>query len=281
MVTDAQSMLASARAFRVTSVEQNIEAQQTRQRINTRIKELTEQRLKLTRPIDEAKREVMALFDGPLDALEDAKKACDTQIVAWSNQVEQERREAQRRAQEAADRERRRFEAEAAERRQRAEAEQRERDRLAKLERDKAEAEQRALREAAAEAKRRGDAEAQVAAERERLRLKAEQETRERDTARKNEEARLAAQQRAEVLEERAATTVAAVVVTEAGKTKGVHLVDNWTFEIVDVSKIKAEFLVADEVKIGKLVKALRADAETVVGGIRVLNKQVVASRRA
>lgn len=283
MVSDAQTMLAAARAFRVTSPELNVEAQQARQRINTRIKELTAQRVDLTRPLDEAKRKIMDLFDAPLDALEDAKKACDAQIVSWANQVEQERREAQRRAQEAADRERRRLEAEAAERRQKAEAEQRERDRLAKLERDKAEAEQRALREAAAEAKRKGDAEAQANAERERLRVKAEQEARDRETARRNEEARLAAEQRAETLETRAAETVAVVVTPEAGKAKGVHLVDNWTFEIVDVSKIKPEFLMADEPKIGKLVKALRDLAEGIVGpgSIKVVNKQVVASRKA
>jgi len=46
-------------------------------------------------------------------ALTEALKVCDAQIIAWNGKVEAERREAQRKAEEAAQAERRRLQAEA------------------------------------------------------------------------------------------------------------------------------------------------------------------------
>ncbi len=56
-----------------------------------------------------------------------------------------------------------------------------------------------------------------------------------------------------------------------------VHYRDNWKFEIVNASKIPAEYLVPDEVKIGKIVKAMKAD--TKIDGIKVFNDRKPVDR--
>ena len=48
-VTDVQKMLTAAKAFRITTPESAVEMQETRRRINARIKTLTEERLGITR----------------------------------------------------------------------------------------------------------------------------------------------------------------------------------------------------------------------------------------
>jgi hypothetical protein len=52
----------------------------------------------------------------------------------------------------------------------------------------------------------------------------------------------------------------------EVEKPKGVSHAQNWTFDIIDVSKLSREYMIPDEVKIRKLVKAVHKDAEKLVG---------------
>jgi len=281
-VTDAQKALTLAKAFHITNNETAMEMQQMRQRINTRIKELNAERVSMTKPLDESKARIMAFFKRPIDFLEQALTHCDDEIVVHNRRVEDARREAQRKAEEEAAKERRRLAAIAEEARQKAEAEQRERDRLAAIARKQAEDEQRRLRAEADAARRAGDAEAQRRAEAERLRVKAEQEAAARETQRRNDEARAAADAKAATFEERAATTVAPVVTVEPIKVAGVSMRDNWTYRIKDPAKIKPAFMTPDTVKIGKLVKALRLEAAEQIGeGVEIYNEQVVASKRS
>lgn len=61
----------------------------------------------------------------------------------------------------------------------------------------------------------------------------------------------------------------------EVEKPKGLSHPQNWTFDILDVSKLKREYMIPDEVKIRKIVKAVHKDAEKTVGegAIRAWNK--------
>jgi len=61
----------------------------------------------------------------------------------------------------------------------------------------------------------------------------------------------------------------------EVDKPKGLSHASVWTFDMIDVSKLKREYMIPDEVKILKLVKAVRKDAEKIVGegAIRVWDK--------
>lgn len=281
-VSDAQKTLDAVRAYHITNVEQSVELQQTRQNINTRIKALDDERLGMTRPIDAAKAKIMKFFERPTEALKQARDACDAQIIAWTRKVEEERREAQRQAELAAQRERERLQAIADEARRKAEAEQRERDRVAREAREAAEAEQRRLQAIADEARRAGNAEAARKAAEEAAQKRLRDEAEEAERRRRDEAARISAEAKAEKFEERAATHVAPVLVADAGAAKGVGLRENWTFEITDRTKINPAFLMPDEIKIGKQVKAMKADAAALIGeGVRVFNAPIVASRRA
>jgi len=281
-VTDAQAMRASALAFRITDATQSVELQSARQRINTRIKTLNEERLAITRPIDAAKQKVVDFFAPPLIALNEALRACDSEILAWNAQVERERKEAQRVAELEATRERARLQAIADEAAARERAEQAQRDLEKRQADERARLERERLAQLAADARRQGDAEAarEAEAQAEQVRRDAEAAQRERD--RVAAAAALTASSKVEVFSDRAETLVAPVAVADLGAVKGVGLRDNWTFEVIDPTRINVDFMVPDAVKIGKLVKAMKEGAGAIIGaGVRVYNAPIVASRRA
>jgi len=63
-------------------------------------------------------------------------------------------------------------------------------------------------------------------------------------------------------------------------KMDGVAVRMAWTFQIVDAKKIERDFLMPDEVKIGRLVRAIGLRARAMVGeGIEVYEKSVVVVR--
>lgn len=137
-------------------------------------------------------------------------------------------------------------------------------------ERKKAEA----LRRAAEEAAR---------IERERLAEEARQaaEAAKAAAAAGDEEAAAAAQVQATVLAAEAEVVehLAPAVVEAPAKLAGVSTRQDWDFEITDEAAIPREFLVVDEVKIRKYVKAMKADAK--IPGVRVFAKDVIAARAA
>jgi hypothetical protein len=124
-----------------------------------------------------------------------------------------------------------------------------------------------------AEERRKAEA-ARVAAER------AAQAERER----LEEQARIEAERgntaKAIKLAERAETTVAAIVAPAIPKVSGIVARELWRFEIVDESKIPREFLMPDERKIGALVRALKGDAQAILGqGVRVFSEESIGAR--
>ena len=70
------------------------------------------------------------------------------------------------------------------------------------------------------------------------------------------------------------------VVESDVPKCDGITYRKTYRYEIVDVAAINRQFLAPDTVKIGQTVRALGRDAESVVGGISVV-EELVASVRA
>jgi len=62
-------------------------------------------------------------------------------------------------------------------------------------------------------------------------------------------------------------------------KVSGLAPTKRWTFEIIDPMKVARVYLMPDEVKIGKQVQALGAEAAELVGGIRVFQKESFTRR--
>jgi len=111
-------------------------------------------------------------------------------------------------------------------------------------------------------------------AEQARIRAEAERKAREAE-----EEKRLAIAIETgheEVLER----SVAPVKAPEPEKLEGVYTATVWKWELTDIAKVKPEFLVLDEKKVGALVRSMKGDAQSILGeGIRVFSEQDVRAR--
>ena len=66
-------------------------------------------------------------------------------------------------------------------------------------------------------------------------------------------------------------------VKAEIPKVSGFSVREQWTFEIVDEKKIPREYLIVDEVSIGKIVRAMKD--KTSISGIRAYNASSAAMR--
>lgn len=83
--------------------------------VKDKIKALNDQRLTITRPMDAAKKAVMALFKAPLDKLEKSEAALKRGMLAYAAEQQRIADEERRKAEEAAEAERQRLQAQAAE----------------------------------------------------------------------------------------------------------------------------------------------------------------------
>ena len=81
---------------------------------------------------------------------------------------------------------------------------------------------------------------------------------------------------KAENFADRAAAVQAPVVQTAAPKVGGISIPKVWTFEITDEDLIPREYLVIDEVRIRKVVTALKGD--TKIPGVRVFEQKRIAA---
>jgi hypothetical protein len=70
----------------------------------------------------------------------------------------------------------------------------------------------------------------------------------------------------------------AAPIVPEAPRASGLSLTETWKFSIVDASLIPREYLVPDEIKIGRIVRAMKG--ETKIPGVRIYSEKSVSSRQ-
>lgn len=250
-VSDSMGIETYAQAFTITCPSDSVKAQEARARVNTRIKDLTTARMEQTRLLDAAKTGLIAWWGRLINPLENAKKIFDAKILAYDDAQEAIRKEAQRKADEIAETERKRLKAEADERQRKADA------------------------DAAAKRKAADDAAAAGRTE---------------DAAKLNAQADRVvenAAKRVEVLQERASQVVAPILQGGSAKASGSSFRDNWKFEVIDMDLINDGFkkTIANEDAINAIVKSMKGNAESihaVVGkGIRIYNDRGLASKRA
>jgi len=230
-----------AEAYEIDGPETYEMAGKDLQQIKARLKAVDEQRKSITRPLDEAKKAIMALFDAPTRFLQGAEGLLKQKMLAFSEEQERKQRELRAKLEEEARKERERLAAEAA------------------AARAKAEEEARKLREQAEAAKAAGDA-----AKAAKLESRAESRME-------------AADEKASTLEHQAAVTVAPAVQIQQAEVKGVSTREEWDFEYTDQSLLPREFLIPDEKAIRAVVKARKG--ATNIPGIRVFSKRVLAAR--
>jgi tetratricopeptide (TPR) repeat protein len=87
-------------------------------------------------------------------------------------------------------------------------------------------------------------------------------------------------QEEAEAIIEEPIKAAPVVVPVAKPKAEGISVRKVWKFRVVDVSKVDPKFLIADEKKIGQIVRSMKQEAPSVVGeGIEVYTEDVVAAR--
>lgn len=114
LLTSAESMLAIAKSYRIDCVELREAAADDLKRVKALAKDLDAQRRSITKPLDEAKARVMELFRRPAEFLELAERTIKRACLAWDDEQDRKRREAEAQAARRADEERKRLQAEAA-----------------------------------------------------------------------------------------------------------------------------------------------------------------------
>lgn len=243
-VADSMGIEAYAQEFTITSASDSVKAQEARARVNTRIKTLTEARMEQTRLLDVAKKGLIAWWGNLISPLERAKGVFDAKILDYDNQQEEIRKAEQRRLDKIAEDERKRLQA------------------IADEAKRKADIEAERLRKEAAEKKAAGDREAAAKLEAKAAHVEAK------------------ADAKAEVFETRASSVVAPIAQADTARSAGTHIRETPQFEILDASKINPQFMMPDEVKIGRVVRSLGLAAADVVGGIKVTLKKGLASQR-
>ena len=128
----------------------------------------------------------------------------------------------------------------------------------------------------------------EIEAERRRLQAKADAKARaEEEKKRKELEARVAkaaeagkAEKAQELLEKAAdVSVVAQVVQIQQTKPVGVSYVDDWDFEVSDISLVPREYLILNEPMVRKIVKASKG--ALAIPGIKAVNKPRISSKAA
>jgi hypothetical protein len=219
------------------------------------------ERLEITRPMDQAKDRIMALFKRASDPLTEVDKLIRGKLNAYNAKQRQLADEKRRQAEAEAERQRQ-------EKLRKAREEQEKADAKARAERQEAERqrqEEERQRREAEEARRRGDIEAARAKE---VAAQASAAAA-RKAESKAETIATAGATKAQDLHAQAATIVAPMV-EEAPKVAGSSRRKNWKYRVTDPAKVDRRFLMLDDVKIGKQVRALGKEAEELVGGIVV-----------
>lgn len=222
------------------------------QGIKAKAKALDDQRKAITKPLDDAKKQVMDLFRQPLELLDQAEGLLKRSMLTYQSEQDRIRREEQRKLEEAAAKERARLAAEAAA----AEA----------AARAKAEEQRRKAEEAAAAGK------AEQAAK-----LLAKADATEQ-----------AGTEKAQILQTTAAVISAPIPVAEAPAATGISTRGVWKAEVSDLmALVKAvaagdapvTLLQANTTAINQTAKALKSAMN--YPGIRVWQEQTLAARAA
>jgi hypothetical protein len=242
----AMTVVTYAEQFVITSASDSAKAQEERARLNTEIKALTDKRMELTRPLDALKKKWMDFFGAPIGKFQQALTIFDGKILAWETEQNEIRQKEQRRLDDIARKEQQRLQGIADEAKRKADAE----------------AEQLRKDSEAAAAAGRAEEAAKLASKATRVEEKAAD--------------------KADVFESRAAAVVAPIAVADTARIGGTSFREYPEFVILDPARIKPEFMMPDEVKIGRVVRSLGKAAVDVVGagGIKVEMRKGLSSRR-
>lgn len=241
--TEAKNLATLARTYQVSTPVQYAAAAEDLRRVKGALSRLDVIKKKITQPMGAAKRAVLDLFRGPEEELTRAEGGIKRVMIAYNDEQLRIQRAEQAKVEAAARAERERNERAAADARRKAEED------AAQLRRDA---------EAAAAAGRTAEA-AKLAA-------RADQ---------KIERAEV----KAEGLEMQARTVVAPIIHRETPKVSGLSDRRVWKFRVVDPAKVPREFLMVDEVKLGRYVRAMRESAK--VEGVEVYDEGSLASSAA
>jgi hypothetical protein len=114
--TQARRMLADATDFTIDSPELYQAAAEDLRKVKTLAKQVEDTRVSITGPLHQAKQAVDNLFKGPTQFLQQAESALKGAMLAWDQEQERIRREAERRAEEQRRAEQQRLDAERRER---------------------------------------------------------------------------------------------------------------------------------------------------------------------
>lgn len=280
---DGVSALATfAEHFSVTTVEAYEGGAEELKRVKAAAARVEAERVKIVGPLNASLKAANDFFRAPAERLKQIEGIIKARLLDFQQAQERKRAEEQRQRDLEAQRERQRLEAIAREAREKEAAAQRLRDEEARIAREAAEAEQRRLAAAAAAAKAAGDAEAQAKAEREAAERREADAAAQRQRDADAEAARLTAEAKAEKFDERAAAVVASVAQAETPKVKGISTRKVWKFDVKVPSDVKPAFLMPDEQKIAKVVKAMGLEAQDLVGpGVYIYSEEIMASARA
>lgn len=102
---DVPALVKKAEGLTITNQEQYTLAGDILKEIKTRIKELDDERKKITKPLDDAKKAVMNLFKPPTELLEKAEVKVKTSMLAHTEEQERKAREEEKRLREIAEKE--------------------------------------------------------------------------------------------------------------------------------------------------------------------------------
>lgn len=103
-----------AEAFQVTDADSYEHGAEVLRSIKSMYNTVETKRKAITSPLDQAKRQVMDLFRPFTDSLSSAERTLKKRLIGWKNEQERIAREEQRKAEEAARKERERLEKQAA-----------------------------------------------------------------------------------------------------------------------------------------------------------------------
>ena len=245
----ADNLIARASDIKIASPGEYQEAAELLRHVKAYQQALEAARKEAVKPLRTAVEEINASAKPHMERATAAESSLKRALSAWEQEQERKRREEEARLRREQEAEQARLRKEA----QAREAEERERARKA---RERAE-------EAARKAAEAGREERAAAM---------------REAARIEEERRNAAAQ-AEAEAKRAAADMmpAAIIVQDAPKAAGVSTRKAWKYRIDDVTKLPAQYLIADDKKIGKVVRALGGDTD--IPGVTVWAEDVVAVR--
>ena len=108
-----EKMLRVAREFVIDTPEMLDTAADELKKIKAKSKDLEDQRKRMTKPLDDSKKQIMDFFRGPLQFLADAESAIKRAMLTFSREQERKRQEAEAAAREKARKEQERLEARA------------------------------------------------------------------------------------------------------------------------------------------------------------------------